>query len=474
MRARSRGPHRRYRPSRWPWLAGASLGLLAGCFSTESTVGLPCSSDASCGSGNTCVFGYCRAEGFDAQARCGDGVQEQGEFCYPDDRKVQVTLVGELLDAVWADLDGNGTTDSITLSRMGMSSAYEIAVSFNNGDGTYEEDDSPDFIVRSSVLPDIGVDIEEPPDVFVNPVNFTVGDFVGNPLPDLVLAVAPVSELPEQLQDQPAAETLLRSLWLAENIDSETFELSPYLVPSPEADIQVDASDLLPTGLRRGDFNGDGRPDLLLLPRSEDGATMNDAYVVLTGDDDDLEDPTPVALGSRGLPFIADLYGDGTDDLTTPDDMLTAISIVLGPIVSDMDPRPPARISTQSLVVNLDAGDVDGDGNTDLVTGYDSGGFEVWLGDGRGQFASVGWVTDANANDLAVIDIDGDALPEVLTVNSRGLFVHPGYGNGLYGGGFQISTELADLLQVQQLDDDGLPDLVLGSPNVVSLLFAWP
>ncbi len=444
-------------------LAGATAGLLVGCFSTDSLEGLPCSSDASCGPDRTCAFGYCRAEGFDAQALCGDGLQEQGEFCYSSEDTMQVPVVGVLKDVVWADFDGNGFIDALTVSDI-------ITVNLNNGDGTYSEGDY-EFIlpiedIRSEEFPFDGV-----PDGFevrVIPLHVAVGDFAGDPLPDLILAVEPAAD---NLPEGPATEAIFGSLWLAENLGEGDVAVRPMLETAEIGELTV-----LPTGLRSGDFDGDGKADVIAVTLGDDDAIMGEqlTYVMLMEEGGELGEPELVPQGGRGLPTIGDLNGDGIDDLATPDAMMNTVSIVLGPMGGETLAMPPERFTTDAPVSVLREADVDGDGDMDIVVGYGDEGLQIWQGDASGLFEAGSRVTDNTVDDLVIEDFDGDGSLDILSGSSSGLYIHPGYGDGSYGGGFLLDEAVVSLLSVIQIDGDGVPDLVVGSPNLISLFFSRP
>jgi hypothetical protein len=67
-----------------------SLGLvaIAGCFTGEAALGLPCTDDLGCGDGQECVQGVCSRPGGPAEGSCGDGVVNAGESCDSEDREL--------------------------------------------------------------------------------------------------------------------------------------------------------------------------------------------------------------------------------------------------------------------------------------------------------------------------------------------------------------------------------------------------
>lgn len=64
--------------------------------------------------------------------------------------------------------------------------------------------------------------------------------------------------------------------------------------------------------------------------------------------------------------------------------------------------------------------DLDGDGDTDLVTGPWNGPLRIFKNDGEGalaELAGAGPVPGLFTNDLAAADVDGDGDPDVVLVN---------------------------------------------------------
>ena len=94
--------------------------------------------------------------------------------------------------------------------------------------------------------------------------------------------------------------------------------------------------------------------------------------------------PSPAPSVSTVLPQVArgDFDGDGRADVAVIRDTPIGRRIVLGlsaSSVTDLD----------ASVVSLVAGDVDRDGDLDLVTVSTSGLVVVWLNDGHGRFSKV-------------------------------------------------------------------------------------
>ncbi len=125
-----------------------------------------------------------------------------------------------------------------------------------------------------------------------------------------------------------------------------------------------------------------------------------------------------------------------------PSDKLLFPGLLLATCVAAQDPFRTTRHHSLPPIVygyNVAAGDVDGDGDPDLVIANDYGPNELWLNDGRGTFvdATAGRLTTPASNasyavDLA--DLDGDGDLDLLVVNDHNVpdRVHLNTGNGTF------------------------------------------
>jgi hypothetical protein len=226
------------------------------------------------------------------------------------------------------------------------------------------------------------------------------------------------------------------------------------------------------------DLDRDGRPDL--------AATSHDTHDVSvwrsTGAGRFVPAPgSPVAALSGGRAHnhglaIGDLDGDGWPDLTTADDEVHVVAVLLGG-PAGLRPRPGRAFAVGNSPYPHALGDLDGDGRLDaVVPNTGSASVTVLLGDGRGGFAP-GRSTSVAARPffVALGDVDGDrSLDAVVTHDdiSRvtvlrgdgrgGLTPFP--GAALDAGRRSWKAALGDL------DRDGRLDLALGAGGRVVAL----
>ena len=122
-------------------------------------------------------------------------------------------------------------------------------------------------------------------------------------------------------------------------------------------------------------------------------------------------------------------------------------------------------------------GDLDADGDLDLVTGNNNQVNRVYLGNGSGKFASGNDVaTPANSTRTAVFgDVDGDGDLDLVTGNASSTVnrVYLSNGNGTFASGSNVATPTNNTWAVSlgDLDGDGDLDLVTGNANQVNRVY---
>lgn len=126
----------------------------------------------------------------------------------------------------------------------------------------------------------------------------------------------------------------------------------------------------------------------------------------------------------------------------------------------------------------LDCGDIDGDGDLDVVFSFDVDsvdfGYEVFLNDGTGQLAHAS-VTKISQpiKGLRLVDLDGDNKLDLVTANGPAIKLRRGAGNATFGPAelvYMTASGNATQLEVADLTGDGLPDVIVFESGVVSLL----
>ena len=131
---------------------------------------------------------------------------------------------------------------------------------------------------------------------------------------------------------------------------------------------------------------------------------------------------------------------------------------------------------TTNATRSVSLGDLDGDGDLDLVTGnYSSQVNRVYLGNANGTFASGNDVdTPANSTFRTELgDLDGDGDLDLITGNNGVNRVNLGNGNGTFASGNDVDTPTNNTRSIPlgDLDGDGDLDIATGNYNQVNRVY---
>ena len=218
------------------------------------------------------------------------------------------------------------------------------------------------------------------------------------------------------------------------------------------AGIEADATG---TTMAAADLDGDGRSELVVVDR------MGSAVHALRFASGVPELAATVPLpDSPSTVVVADLQNDGIADLIIGHADALAVSWAWG--MGDGSFSAPGRVATLSPTGRIVAADIDGDGFTDAVASDGSGTLTRLLGGPRGELGSPtpGFAIDGLLG-YVLVDLDGDGLPEQVSVSSDRMVVSPGEPGG--GQGSASSVPLpethTDLRFVLRARLDELPQL---------------
>jgi hypothetical protein len=224
-----------------------------------------------------------------------------------------------------------------------------------------------------------------------------------------------------------------------------------------------------PDALAVGDLNGDGRSDLVTLSSSTGSASVllgkgNGAFEAGV---DYPTGPTPLSLA------IGDLSGDGKPDVVVAGKSPSTVSVFLGTGNGKLAAKVDYPAGEDPWSVAL--GDLNGDQKLDVVTANASSNtVSVLLGTGSGKLAAKkDYATGASPGWVALGDVNGDGKLDVVTANmdSYTLSVLLGKGDGTLADKVDYPTDdMPDSLVLGDLNGDGKVDAVASARRTVIVL----
>lgn len=230
-----------------------------------------------------------------------------------------------------------------------------------------------------------------------------------------------------------------------------------------------------------GDFNGDGKPDLLVTVHSLTLATG--IYILLGNGDGTFSPPGENLCGYFCVGVgLGDFNGDGKLDIVYAN-VLSGLQVVFGKGdgTFTVGPTSPAPITDVAPLV----GDFNGDGKLDVALILQGGGIAVGLGNGDGTFGAFKTLPEGGSGfiGLAAADFNGDGKLDLAAVNcgtpqndyaDSTLAIFLGSGDGTFGSPTLYTVgSYSDDLVAADFNRDGKVDLAVASgmsPSVSILL----
>jgi len=256
---------------------------------------------------------------------------------------------------------------------------------------------------------------------------------------------------------------------------------------------QSNGSWVVPNIFAVGDLNNDGFADFVV-----EEEQSQETQVLLSDGHGGFKTPIVLPYGFFStVPFVTDINHDGIPDLINPNG-----GVFLGKGDGTFS-SPKASFSSYPYGLTCTYHDMDGDGQLDAVcgaietqTGDITGGIDLTIfhGNGDGTFNPTPILIKVFGDHdteydgygtfnfpIAVVDLNGDGIPDILATSDDGLAVllgGPGltfstplhYANSVVG--YSSGVPLPTQSQLADMNGDGLPDLVSVGPNGIYILYA--
>jgi hypothetical protein len=349
----------------------------------------------------------------------------------------QYPTAGNSQSVVVADLNGDGKPDLVVADGCVQfvvitCTAGSVSVLLGNGDGTFQA--HVDYATGPSA----------------NAV--AVGDFNGDGKLDLV-----VSDGCAEITFNGCADTSGSVSVLLGNGDG-TFQAAVNYATAPSALAVV-----------VGDFNGDGKPDLAVAVQCLNAVNLGGCVSVLLGHGDGTfqshSDYRAVLAAATSI-AVGDFNGDGKQDL-----VLTGESVAV--LLGNGDGTFQTEVSYDTGGTDpryVSALDLNADGKLDLVVvNNDTASVSLLLGNGDGTFKThVDYPVANLPHSLAVGDFNGDGKADLAVGGSGSVSLLFGNGDGT----FQAHVDFQGGVSVAEGDfnGDGKADLALAGGGPISVL----
>jgi hypothetical protein len=226
-----------------------------------------------------------------------------------------------------------------------------------------------------------------------------------------------------------------------------------------------------PTSVATGDFNGDGRLDLVF------ASDTGEVSVLLGNGDGTFQSPVLCASGYPSYSVaVGDFNGDGKLDLAVANYYSGNMTVLLGN--GDGTFQSPVNYTVGGYdPVSDAAGDFNGDGKLDLAVANSSDStISLLLGNGDGTFQSpVTYPVGSHPNSVAAGDFNGDGKLDLVVANggSDDVSVLLGNGDGTLQSALSYAVDSGpSFVAVGDFNSDGRMDLAVANagPSNISVL----
>jgi hypothetical protein len=233
----------------------------------------------------------------------------------------------------------------------------------------------------------------------------------------------------------------------------------------------------VPMQVAVADFNGDGNPDIAVITGQMNGFTSN-VFVLLGNGTGNFSTAIITASGVNGLTIhAADINGDGKQDVVIGGNGSAALLYGKG----DGTFQNPVLLSSSSgALVDAAVGDVNGDGRPDIVCAISNptAGIAVFLQNSNGSFSPEPplLASGNNGSGIALGDFNQDGKLDAILASNGFPFgaanVFLGNGDGTFQAGApQLTGEHPQSVALSDFNRDGILDVVYSDDDEPQQLY---
>lgn len=210
-----------------------------------------------------------------------------------------------------------------------------------------------------------------------------------------------------------------------------------------------------------GDFNGDGRTDIIA-----NGAYEGRVYVWLGNGNGTFSAGTSYTTGltpSIGYMNVGDFNGDGRTDVVTVERNTGMLSMMFGnsngSFSAAITYSTGANFETNTTV---NVGDIDGNGTLDIAVGRANSSIGVFLNRGDGTLSSILSIAAPNSgNYVTLADYNQDGKLDMISSGNTGNFIMIGNGDGTFRTAQNLGVNyVLNTVKSVDLNGDGFLDFV--------------